>query len=73
MTKPLVASRAGARLEPGEIDYGLDDRLLPIDAVMQMAGIGETLIYRLMREGKFPKSCKPGGPSSSSNSFHSAF
>lgn len=56
-------SRAGARIEKGEIDYGLDDRLLPIDAVMQIAGIGKTLIYRLMREGKFPMACKPGGVS----------
>lgn len=44
-------------------DYGLDDRLLPLPAVMQMTGIGKTMIYRKMREGTFPRACKPGGAS----------
>lgn len=57
------ASRAGVRISQGDVDYGLDDRLLPIDAVMQLAGIGKTMIYRLMRQGEFPKACKPGGVS----------
>lgn len=60
-TPPL--SRAGARIQQKEVDYGLDDRLLPIDAVMQIAGISKTMIYRLMRRGQFPESCKPGGTS----------
>ena len=40
---------------------GFDDRLLPLSAVMEIAGIGKTMIYRLMRDGKFPMACKPGG------------
>lgn len=67
MTKrPLVSAhigRAADRLARREVDYGLEDRLIPIDAVMQIAGIGKTMIYRKMREGSFPKSCKPGGAS----------
>lgn len=46
-----------------EVDYGLEDRFLPLDAVMQIAGLKKTMIYRKMREGTFPKSCKPGGSS----------
>lgn len=57
-------SRAGARILQVDVDYGLDDRLLPIDAVMQIAGLGKTTIYGLMRKGKFPMACKPGGLSS---------
>lgn len=55
--------RAANRLAKREVDYGLDDRLIPIDAVIQIAGIGKTMIYKLMRQEKFPKSCKPGGAS----------
>ncbi len=55
--------RAADRLARREVDYGVEDRLLPIDAVMQIAGIGKTMIYRKMRDGTFPKSCKPGGAS----------
>lgn len=58
-----VTSRAADRIAKREVDYGLEDRLLPIAAVMEIAGIGKTLIYRLMREGTFPQSCKPGGAS----------
>lgn len=61
MTK--LTSRAADRLAKREVDYGLDDRLIPLDAVMQIAGIGKTMIYRKMREGSFPRSCKPGGTS----------
>ena len=63
-SKPVAPiGRAADRLAKREDDYGLEDRLLPLDAVMQIAGIGKTMIYRLMRDGKFPKSCKPGGAS----------
>lgn len=54
---------AAARLARREVDYGVEDRLLPIDAVMQIAGIGKTMIYRKMKEGTFPRACKPGGAS----------
>ncbi len=65
MKKPASPpiSRAAERLAKREVDYGLDDRLIPLDAVIQIAGIGKTMIYRKMREGTFPKSCKPGGAS----------
>lgn len=56
--------RASNRLARREVDYGVEDRLLPLDAIMQIAGIGKTMIYRKMREGTFPKACKPGGASS---------
>lgn len=65
MTKPVTprSGRAADRLAKRDVDYGLDDRLLPIDAVMQLAGIGKTMIYRKVREGTFPTPCKPGGSS----------
>lgn len=56
-------SRAAERISRRSVDYGLDDRLLPISVVMEIAGIGKTMIYRKMREGTFPKCCKPGGAS----------
>jgi prophage regulatory protein len=56
-------TRAGDRIATREVDYGVEDRLLPIDAVMQIAGIGKTMIYQKMRAGTFPKSCSPGGAS----------
>lgn len=40
------------------------DRLIPLAEVTKMAGIGKTMIYRLMRKDAFPKACKPGGASS---------
>lgn len=61
--EPAQTGRAADRLAKREVDYGLDDRLIPIDAVIQIAGIGKTMIYRKMREGSFPKACKPGGAS----------
>lgn len=63
MKKPIepAPSRAANRLAKREVDYSLDDRLIPIDAVIQIAGIGKTMIYAKMRKGEFPKSCKPGG------------
>lgn len=57
-------SRAAERISRRSVDYGLDDRLLPIDIVIELAGIGKTMIYRKMREGTFPRCCKPGGSSS---------
>lgn len=57
-------SRAAERISRRTVDYGLDDRLLPIDIVIELAGIGKTMIYRKMREGTFPRCCKPGGSSS---------
>lgn len=38
-----------------------DDELLPIGEIKKIAGIGKTMIYRLEREGSFPKRYKPGG------------
>jgi prophage regulatory protein len=58
-----ATSRAAERIAKREVDYGLDDRLIPLAVVTEIAGIGKTMIYRLMRDGKFPKSCKPGGAS----------
>ncbi|WP_260600456.1 helix-turn-helix transcriptional regulator [Sphingomonas endolithica] len=57
----VPVGRAADRIAKREVDYGLDDRLLPIDAVIQLAGIGKTMIYRKVREGTFPVPCKPGG------------
>lgn len=37
------------------------DRLLRLSQVIEIAGIGKTLIYRLMRQQKFPQQFKPGG------------
>ena len=54
---------AAPRELPRQIDFGLEDRLLPLEAVKQIAGLGKTMIYRKMREGTFPQSCKPGGAS----------
>ncbi|CAN5571642.1 hypothetical protein BH10PSE14_BH10PSE14_06150 [soil metagenome] len=62
-TATARVSRAGERLAKLDIDYNVEDRLLPIDAVMEIAGIGKTMIYRKMREGTFPQCCKPGGAS----------
>jgi prophage regulatory protein len=40
------------------------NRLLRISQVIELAGIGKTMIYRLMRAGEFPQPYKPGGYSS---------
>ena len=42
----------------------MNDRLLRIDQVKEISGIGKTMIYRLVREGRFPKPFKPGGSAS---------
>lgn len=39
----------------------LNDRLLKLEQVLEIAGLSKAMIYRLVREGKFPKPCKPGG------------
>jgi prophage regulatory protein len=39
------------------------DRLLCLDEVKVVAGIGKSMIYRKMRAGTFPKACKAGGSS----------
>lgn len=38
-----------------------DDRLLRLDEVKDIVGLGKTMIYRLEREGRFPQRFKPGG------------
>ena len=38
-----------------------NDRLLKLPQVVEIAGIGKTMIYRLMRRGDFPQAYKPGG------------
>lgn len=37
------------------------DRLLRLKEVKELTGLGKTMIYRLMREGRFPQQYKPGG------------
>lgn len=37
------------------------DRLLRLSQVMEIAGLGKTMIYRLIRQGTFPRPHKPGG------------
>lgn len=37
------------------------DRLLRLSQVIEIAGIGKTMIYRLMRQDRFPQQFKPGG------------
>lgn len=66
MKKPASSpiSRAADRLAKREVDYGFDDRLLPLDAVMQIAGLSRAMIYRKIRQGSFPRQYKPGGAAS---------
>lgn len=45
-------------------DEATVDRFLKLKEVITIAGIGKTMIYRLIREGAFPKPYKPGGESS---------
>jgi prophage regulatory protein len=40
------------------------DRLLPLRRVIELCGIRKTTIYRLIRQGRFPKAYKPGGHAS---------
>lgn len=37
------------------------DRLLRLREVIEITGIGKTMIYRLMHESRFPQQYKPGG------------
>lgn len=37
------------------------DRLLRLNEVKELTGLGKTMIYRLMRDGRFPQQYKPGG------------
>jgi len=39
----------------------LSDRLLRLAQILEITGLSKAMIYRLVREGKFPKPCKPGG------------
>lgn len=41
-----------------------DDNLIDIKKVMEIIGLGKTMVYRLERQGKFPQRYKPGGWSS---------
>lgn len=34
------------------------DRLLKLDEVMRRVGLGKTMVYRLIQEGKFPRPYK---------------
>ena len=38
-----------------------NDRLIPFARVEQIAGLKRTRIYKMIREGRFPKPYKPGG------------
>lgn len=40
------------------------DRLLRIKQVMEIVGLSQAMIYRLIKEKRFPQPCKPGGVSS---------
>lgn len=55
---------AKSAVPPPKPDFGLPDRLLPIAAVEQLAGLSRSMIYRLERRDKFPKRFKPGGVAS---------
>lgn len=68
-SRPANAPRKRANAAPSppvkrEVDHSLADRLLPLSAVMEVAGLGKTIIYKKMKAGTFPKCCKPGGASS---------
>ena len=39
------------------------DRLLCLDEVKAIAGLGKSMIYRKMRDRTFPMACKAGGGS----------
>lgn len=40
------------------------DRLIGLPEVVSIAGIGRAMIYRKIKDGTFPRQCKPGGVSS---------
>jgi prophage regulatory protein len=49
---------ASANLQPAA------DRLIKLDQVMSIVGLGKTLIYRLVGDGAFPKPLKLGSNAS---------
>jgi len=53
----------GPRVITDAAIWEVEDRLLPLPAVMEIAGLRKTMIYRKVRDGTFPKPCKPGGVS----------
>lgn len=40
------------------------DRLLRLPQVLEITGLGKTMIYRLIRQREFPQPFKPGGHAS---------
>lgn len=42
----------------------LTDRLLRLAQVVEIVGLGKTMIYRMVRERRFPQPYKPGGAAS---------
>lgn len=38
-----------------------DDRLLRMSQVTEMTGLSRAMIYRLIKQGRFPQQFKPGG------------
>ena len=40
------------------------DRLLRLAQVKELTGLGKSMIYRMVAEGRFPKQFKPGGSAS---------
>ncbi|MEG3164710.1 AlpA family phage regulatory protein [Sphingomonas sp. PB2P19] len=64
LTPPRPASSDADDLPVTVSRAPLHDRLLPLQSVMEFAGLGKTMIYRMMREGNFPAAYKPGGHAS---------
>lgn len=58
MTAREESLAALAALPPAD---AANDRLIPFARVEQIAGLKRTRIYRMIREGKFPRPYKPGG------------
>ncbi|MDB5733198.1 MAG: hypothetical protein JWQ03_3093 [Variovorax sp.] len=54
-------TRKPARQPEPKPPIAVEDRLLPIEAVMDMVGIKRTMIYRLIRKDAFPQPFKVGG------------
>lgn len=42
----------------------LQDRFLRLEQVIEISGLSKAMIYRLVRDGKFPVPLKPGGAAS---------
>lgn len=63
----LVQQNAVTTVTPAETEFvmnHLPGRLLKLGEVIDLVGLGRTMIYRLIREGDFPAPFKPGGYSS---------